>query len=293
MKKNHRHLFFLLLILQLSSCSSTTPSTYKIEYQRGPATFQSCLMTMNNIISYKVHTGAASVAHKTAKSLDELEASYGGESLIDIQRFLSNEEIKTNNLNLKKLLAADFELTAIPDKKNFVTRAEADVIYKAMQDSRVHKNHDCYDTKGTIGFCFGRATIAHMEAIVRNVHPEAIRKIWIAGDMEKWGHHVATMVKSENGWLVLDTNVGRAINTDEWIAMYMPFKAKGADEIMVFVTQAGRFGPYNTSSYNALDLFNTNGLNFNKAQDYYRGYFHDYFEDLDNVSNSPPQFIKP
>lgn len=280
---------FLLLIvstLVLNACSSTN----QVTALRDPATFQSCLMTMNNIINYKVHTGAATFNFSNAKTLEDLEATYGGDSLIDIQRSLGNDEIKLNNLNLKKLLAKDLEMKPIEGKKNSVTKEEAGVIYKAMQESRVHKNHDCYDTKGTIGFCFGRATIAHMEAIVRNVHPDAIRKIWIAGDMEKWGHHVATMVKSDNGWLVLDTNVGRAITTDEWIAMYMPFKAKGASEIMVFVTQAGRFGPYGTASYNAVDLFNTNSLNFNKAQDYYRGYFHDYFEDLDNVTNKPPVF---
>lgn len=245
---------------------------------------------MNSIINYKAYSGHATQVFSKARTLDELEASYGGESLIDIQRALSDDEIKKNNANIKKIFATPLTLKPIEGKKPFVTKEEASVIYTAMATSNVHKKHDCYDTTGTIGFCFGRATIAHMEAIVRNMHPDAVRKIWIAGDMEKWGHHVATMVKTENGWLVLDTNVGRAITTDEWIAMYMPFKAKGASEIMIFVTQAGRFGPYGTASYNAVDLFNTNSLDFNKAQDYYRGYFHDYFEDLDNVTTKAPVF---
>ena len=156
-----------------------------------------------------------------------------------------------------------------------------------MSNSKVNKNHYCYDTKGTIGFCFGRATIAHMEAVVRNVNPDAIRKIWIAGDMGVWGHHVATMIKTEKGWLVLDTNVGHPISTVEWIAKYMPMKMKNTNDIMVFSTQAGRFSPYDTQTYNAINLFNTHSEEFNKASDYYRGYFHDYFEDLDNVEQKP------
>ncbi len=158
-----------------------------------------------------------------------------------------------------------------------------------MSDSKVNQNQNCYDPQGAIGFCFGRATMAHLEAIVRNIHPDAIKKIWIAGDMEKWGHHVATMIKTENNWLVLDTNIGHAISYEEWIRIYMPYKAKNANDIMIFITQSGRFGPYDTKTYNAIDLFNTHTLEFDKASDYYRGYFHDFLEDLDN-SNQPPLF---
>jgi hypothetical protein len=122
-----------------------------------------------------------------------------------------------------------------------------------------------------------------MEALIREVHPDAIRKVWIAGDMGKWGHHVATIIKAENGWLALDTNMGRVITLDEWFIIVHREKVKDANEIMNFVTQAGRFSPYNNMSYNSFDLFNTDRLEFNKAQDFYRGYFHDYFEDLDKV----------
>lgn len=246
---------------------------------------------MNDIINYKVHTGNASKLFSSTNSLSELEANYGGDSLIEIQKRMTDDEIIKSNMHLKKILAQPIKFSSIKGKKTSVTKEEANILYQAMANSKVHKKHDSYDAKGTIGFCFGRATIAHMEAVARDIHPDAIRKIWIAGDMGIWGHHVATMIKAENGWLVLDTNVGRPITSDEWIKMYMPYKVKDTNEIMVFVTQAGRFGPYDTSSYNAVDLFNTNSLNFNKAHDYYSGYFHDYFEDLDN-SARPPLFKK-
>ncbi len=269
-------LFFL--ILSFTSCS-----TWENSVSREPASFQSCLAAMNNLINYKIYSPQNRNNLFQAKTLEELEATYGDESFIDIQRGLTNEDIIANNLNLKKLLAGEMKFKPIAKKKTFVSKAEADVIYKAMRDAKVNINHDCYDPKGTIGFCFGRATIAHMEALIREVHPDAIRKVWIAGDMGKWGHHVATIIKAENGWLALDTNMGRVITLDEWFIIVHREKVKDANEIMNFVTQAGRFSPYNNMSYNSFDLFNTDRLEFNKAQDFYRGYFHDYFEDLDKV----------
>ena len=123
-----------------------------------------------------------------------------------------------------------------------------------------------------------------MVAIIRDVHPESIKKIWIAGDMGVWGHHVATMVYTEKGWIVLDTNIGKGISVNAWIDRYMVYKKKDApQDIMVFVTQAGRYGPYDTRSYNPIDLFNTQSADYNKLKDYYNGYFHDYFEDLDKT----------
>jgi len=266
----------------MSSCS--TNRNYR---QRGIANFQSCLSLMNDLIAYRPHTGPAASDFLQAKSLDELESLYGGESLIEIQRNLSDETIKKYNAHTMALLDEDFKIKDIPGKKNFLTKEEANVIYNAMSESKVNKNHNCYDTDGTIGFCFGRATIAHLEAIVRNVNPEAIRKIWIAGDMGKWGHHVATIVKAEKGWYVLDTEIGFVLSHEHWVSIYLPLKEPKANEIMVFTTQAGRFSPYDTQTYNAMNLFNTNSSDFEKVSDYYRGYFHDYFEDLDSVKREP------
>lgn len=271
----------------MGSCAHQANVESLVDHSRTPASFQSCLVTMKNIMGYETFNGSKNNNFSKAKTLRDLEALYGNESLIDIQRRLSEQEIKMNNENIKSLFLADYDLKDIPNKASFVTKDEAMSIYRGMSDSKVHRNHDCYDPAGKIGFCFGRATIAHMEAIIRGVHPDAIRKIWIAGDMGKWGHHVATMIKAEKGWLVLDTNLGRVVETEEWIKTYMPMRVSGAKDIMIFSTQAGRFGPYDNQPYNAINLFNTNSEDFNKAKDYYRGYFHDYFESLDNAAEDP------
>lgn len=286
-------ILFPIIAFILISCSSQFIA--HPETDRSPSNFKSCLEAMNELIAYKPYQGVASKFFSKAISLNELESFYGGESLIEIQRRTSNEEILSNNENMKKLFSAPLVVTKIEGKYSEVTSVDANTIYKSMAESEVNKNHYCYDKEGTIGFCFGRATIAHMEAIVRNVHPDAIKKIWIAGDMGIWGHHVATMVYTKEGWVVLDTNLGKIIDANKWVAHYMPMKQKDAKEIMVFTTQAGRFGPYDNRPYNAIDLFNTNSSDFDKAKDYFNGYFHDYFQSLDNVKNPPmiEEFKKP
>lgn len=273
------------------SCSTRNlhPENGREALDREPSNFQSCLEAMGQIINYHPFQGPGASLFSKAKNFNELESLYGGENLIEIQRRISNDEIIANNENIKKIALEGYVVKKLRGKTTKITDEKMRIIYKATADSEVNQNHNCYDTKGTIGFCFGRATITHMEAIVRNIHPEIIKKVWIAGDMGEWGHHVATMIYSHTNknWMVLDTNIGLAVDLDYWIRYYMPQKRKGGKEIMVFVTQAGRFGPYDNRPYNAVDLFNTKSNDFNKATDYFNGYFHDYFNSLDNIRNKP------
>ena len=283
-------ILFITFSLIISSCSSNLKKTITSK-DREPANFKSCLDTMSEMIAYRPFSGPAAWIYSDSKTFHELEEKYGGSSLLYIQQQIDNEEIKKNNLNIRELANVSFKPVNIEGKIDTITTADTQIIYSAMQLSEVNKNHYCYDTKGTIGFCFGRATIAHMEAIARDIHPDSIKKIWIAGDMKEWGHHVATIVYTEIGWMVLDTNIGKPVVISAWLDYYKPFKnAKADKEVMAFVTQAGRFGPYDTRAYNAIDLFNTNSSEYNKAKDYFNGYFYDYFESLDNVLNAP---LKP
>jgi hypothetical protein len=283
-----KKLLLVALLFSLFSCTtSPTRQLPLIVSDRDPANFQSCLELMTKLMAYKPYHGEAADIFSMAKTFASLEKSYGSDSLIDIQYNLSEEEIKKNNINIKKLASAPFKVRPRKGKISALNDSDTMIIYKLMENSEVNKNHFCYDIKGTIGFCFGRATIAHMEAIVKNINPESVKKIWIAGDMKQWGHHVATMVNTEKGWMVLDTNLRRPVTVDFWIDFYQPMKSAKAKEIMVFVTQAGRFGPEDTTAYNAIDLFNTNSADFKKAEDFFNGYFHDYFESLDNFQNKP------
>ena len=111
-----------------------------------------------------------------------------------------------------------------------------------------------------------------------------MKKIWVVGPMSgNWGHHVAYMVRGDNGkWFVID-NVTGLVTHDTWIAKLKQFK-KSNDELMFFTTEASRFGPDSHRTYNTVDLFNVSNSNwsqFDRDSDYYKGFFHDFFEWLD------------
>jgi hypothetical protein len=217
----------------------------------------------------------------TAKNLDELEVLYGNDSFIEIQKNLNDENIIKGNNELLELLKADLDLPYDQRYTRNVNLLEAQRLLSNIKTSNTHVFHDCYDPKGEKGFCFGEATIGHMEALIRGVHPKSIRKIWIAGDFYTWGHHVANMVHTDFGWVVLDTNLDSVVSVKKWLDFYTALKNKNAKTLMYFVSRAERFGPQNANSYNSLDLFNTTTHHFNVENDFYNGYFHDYFEDLE------------
>lgn len=274
-------IYLTISVLFLTSCAL---NSIKLEEQhlgqRSPANFQDCFKVMEKFF-IAPPVKPQSFRATEVKSLDELEASYGNLSLIDIQKELSAEEIRASNNKTMELLNSPLKTDHPNNYTNYATEEELALIYKELENDKVHLNHACYDPQGTVGFCFGRATIAHMEALIRGMNPDSVRKIWIAGDMKQWGHHVATMVKGEKGWYVIDTNNGKPILAKDWLAFYQPFKNKNAKDIMVFVTRADRFGPYDTQSYTGINLFNSNTSHYERTADFYRGYFYDYFEALD------------
>lgn len=269
----------IFTFITLFSCST------KIQLEhinhRSLASYQSCFQLMQKFFSPIPQSfTSGNLIH--SKSLDELELFYENTSFIEMQKEFSPQEIKANNLHIQKLFSLPIKSQQTKNKSSYITKSEAELILDEVTHSRPNKNHLCYDPDLKIGFCFGRATIGHMEALVRGVHPDSIRKIWIAGDMKEWGHHVAVMIKAEEGWWVIDTNLQRVVKTDEWLKFYAPMKNPLAkSDIMIFASRADRFGPYDSSTYSGINLFNSNNDLFNRDMDYYRGYFHDYFEDLD------------
>jgi len=280
--------FFILL--SLSSCASTHFEMGVQTPLRNIANFQDCFKTMETFFESPLPLKEG-LTFSTAKDLDELESLYGNASFIDTQRSLANSKILEINKKTRELLSAPLKTDTPEGYTNYATKEELNLIYKDVTNEKVHVNHSCYDPKGVVGFCFGRATIVHMEALIRGMNPDSIRKIWIAGDMEKWGHHVATMIKGVDGWYVLDTNLGRVVRAEEWIDYYKPYKSKKAtSDIMVFITRADRFGPESSQNYTGINLFNSNTSHYERSLDYYRGYFADYFESLDKERKEVKKF---
>lgn len=122
----------------------------------------------------------------------------------------------------------------------------------------------------TYGFCFGRAVGVHLLARNMGLANDSIRKVWMVGTMHggtvTWGHHVATAVRTEAGWRVIDGALdSRGRTMSQWFYEWQ-FMAKG-NPLMMFATQADRFGPSHPEP-----LFPVTA-----APEAYHGFFHDLF----------------
>ncbi len=270
-----------------------------------------------------------------ARNFDELEQNYGNANLQFIQWGYSDEQILENNKNIEDILShvetRKNENITVEGKYN-VSRREAKKLFTYVEDSKMvgvgGSNEWTYDPDEVLGLCFGRAIIAHNYALAKNVAPESIKKIWVLGDMKKWGFHIATMVRGADQWYVLDTYVG-FVSATEWMKRMLKDRKKSAkQELMFFVTDATRFGYQDDSSYSAYNLFNINDedldedvheskkflkkkiiwtqeeLDKKKAKkeakgkefkedkyrvDFYRGYFLDFYKEFDKKKKK----IKP
>lgn len=270
--------FLLIFVLGCSHGNQVK----KIE--RYPASWHSCFEDLNALIFHKQLTsGSGNVDFHLAGSLSDLEAAYGEESLFTIQNRLSNDAISLNNQRVSELL--DNESFIESDKVSRLDRDQAKTIYEDMQNTPCVRNDGPYQRPGVeIGYCFGRAITSHMHAVRRGVEPQAMKKIWVVGPMRgNWGHHVAHMIRSNDGsWWVID-NVTGLVKVDQWISSLKTFKNTNK-ELMFFVSEASRFGPQKNFTYNSLNLFNIRNnefSSFQKENDYYIGFFKDLFEHLD------------
>jgi hypothetical protein len=125
--------------------------------------------------------------------------------------------------------------------------------------------------KRGLGFCFGRAMVAHREALKMGVAKESIRKIWAVGPMKTadgyWQHHVATMVRNLKGeWYVLDPLDRRAMPVADWLESVR--HSFPSPNLQLFSTNPARFSPEDARSI----------LPGTTKSKYFNGYFQDMLE---------------
>jgi hypothetical protein len=124
-----------------------------------------------------------------------------------------------------------------------------------------------------IGYCFGRATFAHLALKKMGLQTTSIRKLWLVGPMTaasvKWGFHVATAAFVEDlGWRVLDSNIGRIVSVRDWFDHYRYMSDD--NRLRIYFTEPARFG-VTIPHYDRVDL----GLNLSAERDWYQHYFFD------------------
>lgn len=280
----------ILILFLVIGCTAT-----KKEPSRSIASWHSCYETLSSIIYHSNKSyNYGLTGFQFATDLASVEQLYGDESFFLIQGRLSNAEIKKSNSKLRQLLAKKAQIDeADPSKVVRITEEQASTLYDDMERTPCVADDSAYQRAGVnLGYCFGRAIVSHFHGLRRGIHPQAMKKIWVVGPMHgDWGHHVAYMVRGNNGkWYVID-NVTGVVPHTEWMNQLKTFKNTD-QELMFFVTEANRFGPESNTTYNTVDLFNVQNQNwsgFKKSSDYYRGFFRDFFHWLDKQPK-PEQF---
>ncbi len=148
---------------------------------------------------------------------------------------------------------------------------------------------EVYDPEGCLGFCFGRATVNHAEAVLLGIDPQSIFKFWVAGPMKtdrvynphysvEWDFHVATLFKTAEGeWLVLDEFYESPLTAIEWMELHQSI-AERDYRLLFYVSEPTRF-EVDTDRVYSVDAFF-----FDPQFETINRYHFDYFSNLPNQS---------
>lgn len=162
-----------------------------------------------------------------------------------------------------------------------ITLKDASAVVNAIRTNPVanpSKTHLYEESGQGIGYCFGRATFAHLLLLRMGVRKDSVKKIWAVGPMKAfgndWGFHVATVVHTvEKGWVTVDTNSYQVQTVREWVDQYSKFSVDG--KLRFYFTPADRFGVY-PFKYSREQL----GLDRTKEEDFYKNYFVELMDTL-------------
>lgn len=132
-----------------------------------------------------------------------------------------------------------------------------------------------------IGFCFGRATYAHLALLRMGLSRDSIKKAWLVGPMVaasvNWGFHVATIARVDSGdWMVIDNHQRRLMSLRDWYESFLPMNEQ--KNLRLYVTEPEKFS-ISLGKYDRIQL----GLDLSRESDWYRN----YFVDLMNWFGSP------
>lgn len=120
--------------------------------------------------------------------------------------------------------------------------------------------HHYSKKNSSVGYCFGRATLAHLELLRRGVDAKYIRKIFIIGELKYnldiWELHVATIVnKKGGGWWVLDGLFHKTLDLEDWYKEILKIAvSKKNPKVSLFLADPVKFLPI-SGAYNEKEMF--------------------------------------
>ncbi len=215
----------------------------------------------------------------TAQSSMAVESELVRSDLIRVRsRFAAQATVEAVNRHNEAVMASLPQATPGSSRVQSVPLAFAD---KLMQSIDTHPitswigmyKYERIDQGVNIGYCFGRATYAHLALIKNGVDKNAVRKIWAVGPMNTgtidWAFHVATIVRADNGeWITVDNFPGQVLTVRQWMEHMKLISTDG--KLTFYITEAEKFS-VSLGGYDRIQL----GLDLSPEQDWYRNYFRD------------------
>jgi hypothetical protein len=164
-----------------------------------------------------------------------------------INEFYHQEILKQNDSVLSKLLSQpnhdknlsfDHRLTAAKVLTQLKTHPTANLDATAG-----------YDESGQIGFCFGRAMLAHYWLLKEGIQQNDLAKIFLFGELmvnrQLWRFHVAVILRDKkDGFIVVDPLFEQVLPLQEWLQKTSDFDIKGKfSRAKYYVTDPRKFLP--------------------------------------------------
>ncbi len=164
-----------------------------------------------------------------------------------INEFFHQALSSENDSMLKRLL------TEPPQSKGPAPDHRA-IAEKVLLQLRAHPtaNLDAtvqYDASGQIGFCFGRALLAHYRLLKAGISQADLAKIFLFGelmvDRQLWRFHVAVMARDgKDGFIVVDPLFDRVLPLRDWVSKTSAFDVKGKfSRARFYITDPRKFLP--------------------------------------------------
>lgn len=197
----------------------------------------------------------------------------------EVANMTPEEVLEANRRDLESFLAHNSPPK--PTRAHVVPIEMLQPLIQSLNLNPVIKNDYKYQRPGVkIGYCFGRATIAHLTLSLMGVDKNRIRKIWAVGQMGTWQFHVATIVPfSDGNWYAIDNIFPEGKEVRSWAHHWEAESTR--KNLRIYITEAEKFGSTTAiydgrsmGSYDSIQL----GLKMNRQDDWYLGFFQDAME---------------
>lgn len=165
--------------------------------------------------------------------------------------FFHEHLMKANELSFDKL---GFDMKSSKNSMHLAAKILAQIETHPIASSKYIR---AYDADEQIGFCFGRALLAHYLLLKAGIKAQDIQKVFALGEFrlggQFWRFHVAVMIESPEGYIVIDPLYGEPALLKDWCKNVSSLDVKQPlSRARFYFTDPRKFMP-STASY-ALEL---------------------------------------